>query len=126
MNGSDILLDSNIIIYLSKRKINISDIFFDNTNYYISIITYMELLSYNFINKKEEDLILQILSSLKILNIDLAIANRVISLKKSRKIKLPDAIIVATAKYYNLILFTNDKQLLNIEDIKTKEIKVLK
>ena len=125
MNGSDSLLDSNIIIYLSKRKINISDIFFDNTNYYISIITYMELLSYNFTNKKEEDLISQILSSLKILNIDLAIANRVISLIKSRKIKLPDAIIVATAMYYNLTLFTNDKQLLNIKDIKTKDIKVL-
>jgi len=125
MNGSDILLNSNIIIYLSKRKINISDIFFDNTNYYITIITYMELLSYNFTNKKEEDLISQILSSLKILNIELAIANRVISLIKSRKIKLPDAIIVATAMYYNLTLFTNDKQLLNIKDIKTKDIKVL-
>jgi len=123
MSGNNILLDSNIIIYISQRKVNISDIFFDNAKYYISIITYMELLSYNFINKKEEIFILEILSSFEILNINISIANSVIKLKKSRKIKLPDAIIAATAIEYKLILITNDKQLLTIKDLKTKHIK---
>jgi predicted nucleic acid-binding protein len=83
----------------------------------------MELLSYNFSNKKEEAFILAILSKLNILYLDMNIANSVIKLKRERKIKLPDAIIVATAKVNNLTLFTNDKQLLSL-DIKTRYIEL--
>ncbi|KPA16058.1 hypothetical protein MHK_003737 [Candidatus Magnetomorum sp. HK-1] len=36
-----ILMDSNIIIYLSKGELNIDKLFDDKTNYFISVITYM-------------------------------------------------------------------------------------
>ena len=43
MNGNSALLDSNIIIYLSKREVPLS--FLDQFDeHYISIITYMEVL----------------------------------------------------------------------------------
>ena len=38
-------------------------------------------------------------------------------LKKQRKIKLPDAIIVATALHENAVLYTNDKQLHSVKDL---------
>ena len=38
-----ILLDSNTIVYLSKEIISIDDIFDDNEEYGISVITYMEV-----------------------------------------------------------------------------------
>jgi len=48
------ILDSNVIIYLSKRLIDIDEIIFDNEEYAISVITYMEVLGYAFESKKEE------------------------------------------------------------------------
>ena len=122
MSGNNILLDSNIVIYLSQKKLTVNDVFEYNKKYSISIITYMEILSYNFPTKEEESFIRKILSLFEIIDISKDIANKVIELKKTRKIKLPDAIIVATALQYNYILYTNDKQLHTINNLKIKYI----
>ena len=118
MSGSSqVILDSNIIIYLSQKKLSIDEVFEDNKDYCISLVTYMEILSYNFPSKKEEEFVRKLLSLFKIIDITKTIAKEVISLKKKRKIKLPDAIIVATAIVKNAVLYTNDKQLHNIENL---------
>ena len=118
MNGTNkVLLDSNIVIYLSQRKLSINEVIDDDKQYAISLITYMEILSYNFTNKDEEEFIKQLLSFFTIIDINQEIAEKVITLKKQRKIKLPDAIIVATALYENAVLYTNDKQLHSVEDL---------
>jgi len=110
-----ILLDTNIIVYLSKRVIDIDEVINDeNEIYAISIITYMEVLGFSFKEKDEENFIKEFLSYLEIVNVDMDIAKRVIELKRKTKIKLPDAIICATAYVYNAKLVTNDKQLQNI------------
>ena len=47
------LFDSNIIIYLSKREVPLS--FLDQCDeHYISVITYMEVLGYQFRDSKDE------------------------------------------------------------------------
>jgi len=47
------LFDSNIIIYLSKREVPLS--FLDQFDeHYISVITYMEVLGYQFRDSKDE------------------------------------------------------------------------
>jgi len=121
MSGNNhILLDSNIITYLSQKKLSIDEIFEDNKHYSISLITYMEILSYNFPLKEEEQFIKKLLSLFEIIDITQKIAQEVIVLKKSRKIKLPDAIIVATALVYNYTLYTNDKQLHTLENLNIK------
>ena len=121
MSGnSNILLDSNILIYLSKKKLTIDQVFEDNYNYYISIISYMEILSYNFTSEQEEEFIKKLLSLFEMIDITKDIADKVINLKKQRKIKLPDATIVATALHKDFTLYTNDKQLHSIENLKTK------
>jgi predicted nucleic acid-binding protein len=117
-----ILLDSNTIIYLSKKIIKIDDIFNDNDDYRISVITYMEILGYAFSCKEEELFIKKLLSFLNILYIDKNISEKVIELRKKYKIKLPDAIICATAINKNAILITNDIKLQNIEELKIKSI----
>lgn len=117
-----ILLDSNTIIYLSKKIIKIDDIFNDNDDYRISVITYMEILGYTFSCKEEELFIKKLLSFLNILYIDKNISEKVIELRKKYKIKLPDAIICATAINKNAILITNDIKLQNIEELKIKSI----
>jgi predicted nucleic acid-binding protein len=121
MSGNNkVILDSNILIYLSQNKLTTKEVFNDNHEYYVSIISYMEILSYNFSSKEEEKLIYKLLSFFEIIDITKSIADRVIDLKKQRKIKLPDAIIVATALHKDFTLYTNDKQLHSIENLKTK------
>lgn len=121
MSGSrDVILDSNIIIYLSQKKLSINEVFEDNKRYNISLITYMEILSYNFPSKEEENFIRKLLSLFRIIDINMTIAKEVIKLKKKRKIKLPDAIIVATAIVENAILYTNDKQLHSVEGLEVR------
>ena len=120
MSGNNVLLDSNIVIYLSQKKLAIDDIFEEHKSYSISLITYMEILSYNFPTKEEEDFVRKLLSLFKIIDISKSIANEVIELKKTRKIKLPDAIIVSTALQTDSTLYTNDKQLHTINNLKIK------
>ena len=102
MNGNNALLDSNIIIYLSKREVPLS--FLDQFNkHYISVITYMEVLGYKFRNYKEEKFIREMLEVFRILFIDQKIADIAIEIRRKRRIKRPDSIIAATAKTLNLV-----------------------
>ena len=110
MSGNSALLDSNIIIYLSKRELALS--FLDQFNeHYISVITYMEVLGYKFGDEAEEAFIKKILGAFQILYIDQRIADMTIQIRKEEHIKLPDAIIAATAKVTNSNLVTR-----NIDD----------
>ena len=125
MNGSSqVVLDSNIVIYLSQKKISINEVFEDNKEYAISLVTYMEILSYDFSSKEEEMFVRKLLSLFRIIDITQSIANEVIVLKKKKKIKLPDAIIVATTLVENAVLYTNDKQLHSIEHLKIRYFEI--
>jgi predicted nucleic acid-binding protein len=108
MSGRKVLLDSNIIIYLSKGVLDIESILENYDELYISIITYMEVLGFRFSNKKELLLIKELLNSFEIINLNSEIAEDVISIKQKKKIKLPDAIIWATAKFIGSDLSTRN------------------
>jgi len=119
MNGNKALLDSNIIIYLSKRQLPFS--FLDRfESVYISVISYMEVLGYNFANSQEKDFINELISLFNVIFIDQKIANSVIDIRKKIHIKLPDAIIAATAMVDDLCLITR-----NVEDFKNTECALL-
>ena len=118
MSGNSALFDSNIIIYLSKREIPLS--FLDQfDNHYISVITYMEVLGYRFRDAKEEKFIKEMLEVFHILYIDQKIADMVIQIRREVRIRLPDAIIAATAKTANLYLVTR-----NIEDFRKVKVQI--
>lgn len=123
MSGNNnFLLDSNIIIRLSKQDEALSEWFNNNEDFAISIITYMEVLGYKFNDKREEYLVRKIISLMDVVYIDENIADCVIELRKLKKIKLPDAIIAATAIVSNMELATA-----NVSDFKNiKTLKLLK
>ena len=119
-----LLLDSNTIIYLSKGTLDIDTILLENENYAISVITYMEVLGYKFNSNQEETIMKNLLSLFDILYIDESIAKMVIEIRKSNKIKLPDAIICATAIKNNSILFSSDIRLKAIKNLNLRLIEV--
>ena len=126
MNGKRALFDSNTIIYLSKKEVALS-VLESYEEHYISVITYMEVLGYQFkepkekeyIEPKEKEYIQELLGLFTTIYIDQELADRVVEIRKNHRIKLPDAIIVATALTHDLVLFTG-----NTEDFKKLEVKL--
>jgi len=110
MNGNKSILDSNLIIYLSKGKIDLAKLRSKYGGFYVSIITYMEVYAYEFTVQTEKDLIDAFFDSVEIIEINREIADQAIIYRKNKikKIKLPDAIILASAKYANADLLTDD------------------
>ncbi len=119
MNGNSALLDSNILIYLSKNELPFS-ILDQFAALFVSVISYMEVLGYRFSNSKEENFVKELVSMFNVRFIDQEIAENVIDIRKQYRIKLPDAIIAATAKADDLCLVTR-----NIEDFKNIDIRIL-
>jgi len=120
MIGNKAILDSNVIIDAVRNLIDIERSIFQFKDIYISLITYIEVLGYNFKDENEKLLTSQILGMFVIINPDVEIADLTIRYRKMKKIKVPDAIILATAKKLNAILLTS-----NIADFKNIDADVV-
>lgn len=118
MSGNKYLLDTNFILgmlksdpivlaQLSSRQLHVGECSY-------SAITRMELLGFHNITREEDSLIRLKLDRLTYLPLTSNIENVVIELRQSRKIKLPDAIIAATALCSDIELLTLDQHLLLI------------
>ena len=119
MSGDNFLIDTNIIIYLTQGRLKISDFASKNDYLYISSITYMEALGYPFPNRAEEQTTIELCDMFERIFLTKDIEKQTIFIRKSNKIKLPDAIIAATAMVYNLTLVThNSDDFKNIPSLK--------
>lgn len=119
MNGNNIVLDTNVIIFASKQQLYFDKLLENYDDVFVSIITYMEVYGYNFGNIIEKQLLDAFFENIEIIDVDTAIADIVIDYRtvSLKKIKLPDAIILATAKKLNATLLTDDwDDFLNIDN----------
>jgi predicted nucleic acid-binding protein len=118
MNGIKYLLDTNCILGLLKATPEVLDLVAQRTllasECAYSAITRMELLGYPGITAAEEQLIADRLSKFFYRAITIEIEDGAIALRRARKVKLPDAIIAATAIHHGLELLTFDVALLSI------------
>jgi predicted nucleic acid-binding protein len=73
----------------------------------ISIVTWMEVLA-GANDAEEEAIIREFLSRFKVQPLEKAVAERAIKIRRQQKLKLPDAIIWATAKELGRILVTRN------------------
>lgn len=113
----DYLLDTNFIINYFKgifegNARQFADAIINDT-IYISVITRIELLGWKSIVAKDEKVIKEFISDSTVFSLEESIIERTISLRKTIRIKLPDAIIAATALEHNMHLITH-----NIKDFK--------
>lgn len=118
MNGIKYLLDTNCILGLLKatpevlEMVSLRTLLASECAY--SAVTRMELLGYPGITAAEERLIGDRLSKFTYRAITIEIEDVAIALRRARKVKLPDAIIAATAIHHDLKLLTFDIALLSI------------
>ena len=106
------LLDTNIVIYYLKAALPLKAMQLLNTivddQPTLSVITKIEVLGFNSPNKEEQDITTLFIEAADIINLDETIVAQTIELRKQLHIKLPDAIIAATAMVYNLTLLTRN------------------
>ena len=121
MSGIDYLADTNAIIYLLDGNECMRP--FLRNRLAVSVISVMELLSYQNISEEEEVRIRRFLKGCMIVDISEEIREQTIRIRRSKKIKLPDAIIAATAIKCGVPLLTADTGLFNnIEEISIKKL----
>lgn len=106
MNGTDFLADTNAFIYLLNGDSCMKP--YLQTRLAYSVISEMELLSYSGITEQEENNIKALLNNCSKLQLKEEIKERTIKIRKTYNIKLPDAIIAASAIENRLPLITAD------------------
>jgi predicted nucleic acid-binding protein len=115
MSDLRFLLDTNIVIGLLKGPGPARDLLDRHgalpASSAVSQIRRIELLSFHALSVEEEERIRALLASLSVIPLDDRIEQETIALRRRFRLKLPDALIGATARTHRLALITLDEQL---------------
>jgi len=116
MSGIEYLIDTNILVYILQGNPHVK-YFAESEILTISCITEMEILGKYQISEYEKQIVGKALENCHIIDIDSKIKQLAINIKQQYKMKLPDAIIAATAIRYNAALVTADRDFRRIADL---------
>jgi len=83
----------------------------------ISVITEIELLSFWKLTQAESAQLAERLRDAVVAELDRDVKQLTIALRRKHRLKLPDAIIAATAILYKADLYTNDLQLHSLTEL---------
>jgi predicted nucleic acid-binding protein len=116
MSGNRLLADTNIALYLLEGDKTLATLL-DGKSVYVSFISQLELLGFGRLNEETEQSILQFLDQCTVIDINSHIKQEVIGLRKKYSVKLPDAIIMASAIYLDIPLLTSDSDFKKVEEL---------
>lgn len=116
MNGQNLLVDTNILIYLLNGDKTIEN-WLDQNNIFISSITQLELFSYQEISRSEELIIRELLKYTITVHTSDSIIDYAIKFRKDYSLKLPDAIIAGTAQTFNYPFLTADSDFKKVDEL---------
>ena len=108
MNGIRVVCDTNPLIYLLDGNKPIAQ-FLENKQIYLSVITELELFGKQNLSTHENELIEALLDNCFVIDVEPEIKRIYREIKQKYTIKLPDAVVAATALYLDLPLLTFDK-----------------
>jgi predicted nucleic acid-binding protein len=115
------LIDNNVIsnyfstLFTDKGMAFIAEVIDQIPN--ISVITEIEALSW-VNHAKKEKIIKEFIQDAKVLGLTPAIVAKCVEIRRTKKLKIPDAIISATAIAHNLTLLTSDRDFDNIRGLR--------
>jgi len=102
------LLDMNAVLYILQGKGNFDML--EEDSIILSFITIIELLA--FAKEQEKEIVKQFLNYCETIFIENAWLENVIGIRQKLRLKIPDAIIAASAKKEQAILVTADKEMI--------------
>lgn len=118
MNGLNrILLDTNAVIFLLQGDAKLNALAAEAGWLGVSVITPIEFLAFPDITVQDTDLLKAFLRRVEVIDLrhdDKRLIQTAVELRHIQSLKLPDAIIAATAIAYGATLLTADKKLLQL------------
>ena len=121
MNSECFLIDTNIFVLLFNDRLTEP---LPPGEIACSIITEIELLSYPTMPSSEEALIREMLAAVTLYGINQDVKEEAIRLRRESRLKLPDAIIAATAMCHHAVLVTNDNEMQNVPGLKSQRLAI--
>lgn len=116
MNGKEILVDTNIFLYLLKGNDTLEEIL-QGKKIYVSFMTELELIGFKDMTAKEAKQIESLLDECLIISMNNSIKETYVTVRRKYNLRLADAVIVATAIASNIPLITADKQLKKVKEL---------
>ena len=111
MNGKRYLLDTNAVIQLLAGNPSLRKIVEDSDFLAISVISKLEFLSYPDLTEDEKSAFYELLEDLTVFDLmasDSALMQETVAMRIDGGLKLPDAVIAATALVNDCEVITND------------------
>lgn len=121
--GIKYLWDTNVAIYYLQKQFPVkAEILIDDvvkeSNPAISVISEIELLCWKAATESDLKVLNDFISDCFVFELEQTIKNKTAEIRKINNIKLPDAIIAATAIIHGLILVTrNEKDFVQIKGL---------
>ena len=115
------VLDTNIVIYLQKGWLAEA---LPKGHMAISVITEIELRGFPGLSAEQEEYLTRFLAEIRIESLDKDIKETAIRLRRNHRIKLPDALIAATALARGAVLLTNDEHLHGLSELSCRKLEV--
>jgi predicted nucleic acid-binding protein len=120
MSGNNrYLLDTNAVIALLAGDSALATLWSKGKWAGVSVVSVLEFLSWPGLESGQESIFRRFLERVSIVNLDWSdkhLMAQTISLRKGRGLKLPDAIILASALANGAVLVTRDEKLLAAAD----------
>jgi predicted nucleic acid-binding protein len=121
MNGEQLLLDTNAVIVLLQGDRRLIDAVAAASWVGVSVITQLEALSYPSLSSDDAELLARFFARIDVVNLTVEqpiLLETIVGMRQNRVLKLPDAIVAASAVVSNAILVTADKELIRRTSIK--------
>jgi tRNA(fMet)-specific endonuclease VapC len=120
MNGTRYLLDTNAVIAIVKGNSKLLARLNAATYVSFSIISVIEFMAFSNLSKEDKAVFEEMLAEANVIDLDYAdknLLNSIVAIRQTYKLKLPDAIIAATALTYNCQLVSNDKNIIKVPQL---------
>ena len=117
MSGNRIVCDTNVLIHLLGGNGDVVN-FLRGKELSLSVVTELELYAKPNLTEREEEVIDLLIENCFVIELSPSIKQIVKKIRKTNKIKLPDAIIASTAIYLDIPLVTYDRDFESIGELK--------
>ncbi len=117
MPGKRYLLDTNALVALLQGHQGLLALSDKAQWLGVSVINVLEFLGFDGLTETDRSLFLELVSRLTVVDLNYgntALMERVTDLRKTRAIKLPDAVVMASAALHDATVITNDAVLLKL------------
>ena len=117
MRGKRYLFDTNALVALLQGHTGLLALTQEADWLGVSVINVLEFLGFNGLSDTDRTLFLELVSRIEVVDLsytDQTLIESIINLRQGRAIKLPDAIILASAASQDATLVTRDARLISL------------